>query len=173
VVPTPAPTRRFPAGAAWLIGLGVLFLLSNLDPAWRLRGHWLVPILLAALAAWLMYRRVESLHSIARLSNEYGLGPDGGRRLVCQVRMPVMLLVLAVLFALQAAGVMTLGQTWPVLFIAFGGLLLLERAMGRASWPAPPVHPAAGVTGAAGAAATGSPRASWAADESATRKDGQ
>jgi hypothetical protein len=84
--------------------------------------------------------------------------------------MPVMLLVLAVLFALQAAGVMTLGQTWPVLFIAFGGLLLLERAMGRGPWP---VYPAAGVTGAAGAAATDSPRAAWTASENETRKDGQ
>jgi hypothetical protein len=170
VVPVPPPGRRFPAGAAWLIGLGVLFLLSNLAPAWRLRAHWLLPILLAALAAWLIFRRVESLRGIARLSGEeYGLGPDGGRRLVCQLRMPVMLLVLAALFALQAADVWTLGQTWPVLFIAFGALLVLERSMGSNAW-----HPPANVPPAAGSPGSATyPRATWTAGENETRKDGQ
>jgi hypothetical protein len=53
---------------------------------------------------------------------------------MCQVRGPVMLLVLAALFALQAAGIRTLGQTWGVLLIAFGALLILERTVGRNTW---------------------------------------
>ncbi|HEY5381536.1 MAG TPA: hypothetical protein VIJ65_04735 [Acidobacteriaceae bacterium] len=169
VVPVPPPGRRFPVGAAWLIGLGVLFLLSNLAPEWRLRAHWLLPILLAALAAWLLFRRVEALREMARLSGEeYGLGPDGGRRLICQLRLPVMLLVLAALFALQAADVWTLGQTWPVLFIAYGALLVLERSMGSNTWYPPVSVPPAGSAGSATA-----PRAAWTAGENETRKDGQ
>ena len=75
---------------------------------------------------------------------------------MCQIRGPVMLLVLALLFALQAAGIRTLGQTWGVLLIAFGALLIIERTMGRSTWyPAYPV---------------GAPPVTPAAD---TRKDGQ
>jgi hypothetical protein len=166
----PVPVRRFPAGAVWLIGLGVLFLLSNLHASWRLGGSWLTTILLAALAAWLILRRLEMLRGIARLSGEeYGLGPDGGRKLVCQMRMPVLLLVIAALFALQAADVWTLGQTWPVLFIAWGALLVMERSMGRSNWYPPAGVPAA----AANSSPTGYQRATWTASESETRKDGQ
>jgi hypothetical protein len=159
------PTRRFPVGAAWLIGLGLLFLLTNLDPAWRVSGRWSVPILLAALGTWLLYRRAESVRSAARLAGEGdGFTEECGRRLVCQIRLPVMLLVAAVLFALQAAGVMTFGQTWPVLFIAFGALLLLERTVGRSGWPP--------VSGAAPAGYAGT-TSTWTTGQGETRKDGR
>ena len=42
-----------------------------------------------------------------------------------------MLLTLALLFALQAAGIRTLGQTWGVLLIVLGALLILERTAGK------------------------------------------
>jgi hypothetical protein len=152
-------------GAAWLIGLGLLFLVANLDPAWRLGPSWIVAILLAALGVWLVFRRVEMLRSVARLSGETdGWGHEGWRKLVCQLRWPVVLLVLAILFALQAMGTRTLGQTWPALLIAFGALLLLERSLGQRTW-----YPAAGVT-ARGAADTS--RAAWTS-EGEPRKDGR
>jgi hypothetical protein len=147
VMPMPMG-RRFPIGALWLIGLGLLFLLSNLDWGWRIRGRWLVPILLAALAVWLLSRRVWFVRQMVRLHGEEE--PTSGtelRLLVHQVRGPVMLLVLAVLFALQSASLFTLGQSWPVLLIAGGGLLLLERTVGGA-WiggaAGPGVPPVAG-----------------------------
>jgi hypothetical protein len=80
------------------------------------------------------------------------------------LRWPLMLAVLAILFALQSAYVLTLGQTWPVLFIAFGALLLVERATAGPIASPPPV----GTPGAA-AASTWSEedaeraRAAWAA----------
>lgn len=158
------PVRRFPVGAMWLIGLGVLFLLSNLAPGWRITGHWLVPIVLAALAIWVLYQRVDVARRMAEGSGETtGLGPEMGRRLACQIRWPVMLLVLAMLFALQAGHVLTLGQTWPVLFIAFGALLVLERTVGRGGWYAP--------VGIAGAADYGRPN--WTAGQTGPQKDGK
>jgi hypothetical protein len=68
-------------------------------------------VLLGVLSGWILTRRMQA-----------------GALNVCTLRWPVMLAVLAVLFILQDAYVLTLGQTWPVLFIAFGALLLLERA---------------------------------------------
>jgi hypothetical protein len=68
---------------------------------------------------------------------------------LCQIRGPVMLLVLALLFALQAAGIRTLGQTWGVLLIVFGALLIVERTVGRSTWY--PVSAPVGPTAAADA----------------------
>jgi hypothetical protein len=162
-MPVP-PGRRFPVGAAWLIGLGLLFLLSNLAPEWRIAGRWLIPIVLAGLAFWLLYRRVELVRATTGATDQdHAHASEAARRLACQVRWPVMLLVLAVLFALQAAHVLTIGQTWPVLFIALGALLLLERTLGHAGG-----YPPVGVAGA-----TDYGRASWTPSPNDPRKDGR
>ena len=131
----PMPSRRFPVGAAWLIALGLIFLMANLNASWRLGGSWVVAITLAALGTYLLFRRVEMVRAWQKAAgdpdvNEYGIGS----KILCQIRGPVMLLVLAVLFGLQAAGIRTLGQTWGVLLIAFGALLILERTVGRNTW---------------------------------------
>jgi hypothetical protein len=139
------PPRRLPVGAFWLIGLGLLMLIVEFVPDWHLGGRWLLPILFAGLAAWIFTRRLQN-HTL---------------RGACGLRWPVMLAVLAVLFALQSADVFTLGQTWPVLFIAFGALLLLERV--TAPPPliyAPPPTPAPAVPSAGDEQAG---RATWAA----------
>jgi hypothetical protein len=141
--------RRFPVGAAWLIALGLVFLLANLNGSWRLGGSWAVAISLAALGAYLLFRRIEMVRGWAKMAAETDPAAAGmGSRLMCQVRGPVMLLVLAVLFGLQAAGIRTLGQTWGVLLIALGALLILERTAGRNTWypmtgPAPTYAPPA------------------------------
>jgi hypothetical protein len=52
-------------------------------------------------------------------------------RLVCIVRWPVILMVLAILLTLHAAYVrITIGLAGAILLITFGVLLLLERAAG-------------------------------------------
>ena len=140
----PPPSRRFPMGAAWLIALGLIFLMANLNASWRLGGSWVVTIILAALGFFLLFRRIEMIVGWQRTAGEvdthdYGIGP----RVLGQVRGPVMLLVLALLFALQAARIRTLGQTWGVLLIAFGSLLILERTVGRNTWY--PANPPVGV----------------------------
>jgi hypothetical protein len=113
------PARRFPAGAFWLIGLGCVILLVNLVPDWRVSGRWWPPVLFAGLAVWTLTRGLKS-----------------GKRLVCIVRWPVILLVLAIMFALHAAYVdVTFGLTCSVLLIVIGALLLLERTVGGAPVP--------------------------------------
>lgn len=148
-VPPVPPVHRFPVGAAWLIALGLIFLLVNLNASWRLGGSWIVAICLAGLGTYLLFRRIEMVHGWTKMVSETDPAAAAmGPRLICQIRGPVMLLVLALLFALQAAGIRTLGQTWGVLLIAFGALLILERTMGWNSsyglgGPLPPHTPAA------------------------------
>jgi hypothetical protein len=128
----PLPSRRFPIGAAWLIALGLIFLMANLNASWRLGGSWVVAITLAALGIFLLFRRVEMVLAWSKTAGDTDAHDYGvASKVLCQVRGPVMLLVLALLFALQAAGIRTLGQTWGVLLIAFGALLILERTVGR------------------------------------------
>jgi TM2 domain-containing membrane protein YozV len=114
-IPTPEiPARRFPSGAIWLIALGVLILLANLLPDWKLTAQWWAPLFLAGLSIWLFTRRWRT-----------------GAKLVCIIRWPVILMVLAILLALHAAYVpVTIGLTASVLLIALGALLLLERTAG-------------------------------------------
>jgi len=122
---TPAPAvvpvarKRFPAGAFWLIGVGLLFTLLNFDSGLHISWRWLLPVALAVLAIWIFVRRLGWLN-----------GDTSPARIVCIVRAPVMLLVLAGLFGLHEANHYFLYQTWPVLLLAFGGLLLLERSFG-------------------------------------------
>jgi hypothetical protein len=129
------PSRRFPIGAAWLIALGLIFLMANLNASWRLGGSWVVALTLAALGIFVLFRRIEIVMAWSKTAGETDLHDNGiAPRVLCQARGPVMLLVLALLFALQAAGIRTLGQTWGVLLIALGALLILERTVGRNTW---------------------------------------
>ena len=148
----PLPSRRFPIGAAWLIALGLIFLMANLNASWRLGGSWVVAITLAALGIFILYRRVEVVLAWSKVAADRDVHDYGvASKVMCQIRGPVMLLVLAVLFALQAAGIRTLGQTWGVLLIAFGALLILERTVGRNTWY--PVNAPVGVSPTPGAEA--------------------
>jgi TM2 domain-containing membrane protein YozV len=108
------PAKRFPVGAIWLIGLGVVFLLGEFAPdwgwSWRLSQNWLLAGLFAGISAWTLTRRMNS-----------------GDHSICGYRWPVILGVLALLFVFQALDIASIGRTWPVLFIAFGAMLILER----------------------------------------------
>jgi hypothetical protein len=153
-IPEP-PVRRFPTGAIWLIGLGILILIANLLPNWKLTEQWWAPVFFAGLAVWLFVRRLGS-----------------GARLVCIIRWPVILMALAVMLALHAAYVpITAGLTAAVLLIAFGALLVLERTAGAGPVYAPPaasysvVPPSASVVDAQAGEAPA--RAAWAEPDAA------
>jgi hypothetical protein len=116
VIPTRVTNaRRFPFGALWLIGLGMVFLTGNLLPGFRLTGRWLVPALLAALSLWSALRRWESWRNTSC-------------SLVAALVVPVMLLTVSGLLALQAARLLTLHRSWPVLLVVWGAMLLLQRS---------------------------------------------
>jgi hypothetical protein len=149
-VPDPVPVgnaSRFPLGAAWLIGLGLLFLLGNLVPAWHLDGRWLVPILLAAIALWMGLQRLVTQRAVASAGTAYPAAPLAG-----VLVGPVLLLTVAILLALQDAEWIPLRHSWPALLIVWGALLLLQRAQAAPVTPDFAVDPTPHV-------ATGSPAA--------------
>jgi TM2 domain-containing membrane protein YozV len=148
----PLPVQsRLPIGAFWLIGLGVVILLANFVPDLHLDGRrWMLAVLLASISVYIFTRRLGN-----------------GVRLVCQLRAPVILMTLAVLFALQGYDVATLGQTWPVLVIAIGLLLLLERTVGAAT----PYTPAAPISTSV-VPGPESPRATFTPEADDTTKGG-
>ncbi len=131
-VPTPPPVtpmaplslaQRFPAGAVWLIVLGVLFLVANLAPGWRVDGRWLVPALLALVAFWIGSRRVA-----AARQNRNG-GPAANLATLAEGLVgAAVLLTVAILLALQNAYLVPLRHSWPAVLIVWGALLLVGRA---------------------------------------------
>lgn len=143
-------TKRFPLGAAWLIGLGILFLLGNLLPELRLTGQWFVPILLAALAFWTGVRRWEMLQNSRANTSTCST-------FSCALTGPVVLLTISLLLALQSAHLVGMHRSWPVLLVVWGTMLLLQRSAGTsattppqgAAEPVPPVRSTSG-TGALG-----------------------
>ena len=66
----PLPSRRFPVGAAWLIALGLIFLMANLNASWRLGGSWVVAIMLAALGFFVLFRRIEMVVAWSKVAGD-------------------------------------------------------------------------------------------------------
>lgn len=127
VVPVAPAPRRFPAGAIWLIGLGALFLLIEFTEqwGWNINGNWVPTLIFSGLAAWTLTRKLKL-----------------GLPLICILRWPLELATLALLFGLQALDIVSLGRSWPVMFIVFGAMLLLERTALAGLHPvAPPTLP--------------------------------
>jgi hypothetical protein len=58
-------------------------------------------------------------------------------------RGPLVLITLGVLFAIDQAGGVPFHRTWPVLFIVFGVLKLIERLLAPPLPPAPQYYPSA------------------------------
>jgi hypothetical protein len=151
------PSTRFPVGAFWLIGIGLLILLANLIPDWHMNDRWFWPILFAGLSAWLFSRRMHS-----------------GVKLICIIRWPVILMTLAILFALHAAYLpVTFGLTVSVLLIVFGALLLLERTAGATPVYEPPVSYSVVPNSAPAETEADLPRAAFTDNDSDTTKGGQ
>jgi hypothetical protein len=114
--PVPTPGSSFPLVAIWLIGLGVLFTLAEWVPMWHVNSSTVTAILLgAAAASWF----------VRRLGYMGGLSYQGP--MLHMMRGPMILAVLAVLFLLQGVHAATLGQTWPVILLALGAVMLGER----------------------------------------------
>jgi TM2 domain-containing membrane protein YozV len=107
-------SRRLPVAAFLLIGLGALILLGTLMPEWSINGRWFPPVIFAVLSLLILWRRMHA-----------------GVRVLCVIRWPAVLMVLAIMSGLHAAYYdITFGMTCAVLLIVFGALLLLERTFG-------------------------------------------
>jgi hypothetical protein len=145
--PPVAPPSRFPTGAIWMIGLGVVFLVLTLSHD-RFNFADIVPFLLAGLGIWLIVHKMLA---------SGGLTPTGtepvsyGARFAEACLTGGILLVIGILLGLQQFSSISMARSWPVLLIAIGAFLLVRRSVGQhAAFPvapaAPPVDPAVGPT---------------------------
>jgi hypothetical protein len=120
--PMPA---RFPVGALWLIGLGVLFLLSTTGLSHVFSGSLLIGLGLAGFGAYNFTRRYL----------DYGPAPgafeshdDHMLRLIRALRGSIWIMLVGLMMILNGARILTWGRSWPLFLIASGVLRLMERS---------------------------------------------
>jgi hypothetical protein len=135
----PIPPRRFPAGAVWLIGLGMFFLLSTLGVLHAVAGPALVGVMLLVLGVWNFLRRMTAAGGT--LAND-GTPAYNYRVLRC-LRGSVWLIAIGVLFLLDSFRLVSWSSSWPFLIILVGLMMVLERiATNSAAAAVPPPSPA-------------------------------
>jgi hypothetical protein len=118
------PYRRFPSGAIWLIALGVLFLIGNIPVFHIFRGRLLGPIFLIGLGVWLFVRKMINTGS--------GLENDGSDfyhwRLTRAITGSAWLVVIGLIWLIDALRILSWAHSWPLLLIAGGLLMFFRRA---------------------------------------------
>jgi hypothetical protein len=115
-------TRGVPMGAIVLIGLGVLFLLQNLN-IWFLEFDRMWPLGLIFLGVWLYAKRRAS--------------PDSRNH---SIAGPAILVTIGVLSLIENFHGPSWGHTWPVILLVLGILKLMERGY-LGGPPSPPLGP--------------------------------
>jgi TM2 domain-containing membrane protein YozV len=131
-------SRGVPTGAVVLIGLGVLFLLHNLN-IWFLEVDTLWPIVLIGLGVWLFARRKACI--------------DRGDYRQRSLAGPAVLITVGVLALLgnlhdRWYGVPGWDHTWPVILLVIGIVKLIERSGHQGGPSAPISRPSPGANAA-------------------------
>jgi hypothetical protein len=133
----PGPHRTIPTGAIWLIGLGALFLFSNIG-LFHL-GRFFVPILLIAIGVW---------NFVSRMTSTGGLENDGSAhyqwRLAFAFNGAAWLVLVGVIWLLDELRILRWHSSWPLFMICAGVLLILKRSMYSAYEPPYPPQPPVG-----------------------------
>jgi hypothetical protein len=136
-MPLVPPAKQIPAGAFWLIGLGVLALVSTLHPFDFLEGEAMGGLFVMAFGIFLYVRRRMALRMIY---------PEGSPMLdwgsAGAYRGATIIFVVGLLTLLQGVHAISWGNSWPILLIAIGALMLAERvAQSKMAANQPPVYP--------------------------------
>ena len=122
--PTVPPVRRFPTGAIWLIGLGVVFLLGNTG-LFFIRARFVGPLLLIALGVWIFVRRMTA--------SGLGLENDGTPaytwRLARACNGAIWLVATGFIWMLDVFDILPWSRSWPLFLIVAGLLLFLKRSV--------------------------------------------
>lgn len=147
-VPDPnlPPARRFPVGAVWLIGLGILFLLGNTG-LFFIHARFVGPLLLIAFGVWMFVRRMTS----SGLGLENDGTPAYNWRVARAASGSVWLVLTGFIWMLDVFGILPWSRSWPLFLIVGGLLLFLKRSLwsgypgagyGYPPYPGAPVPPA-------------------------------
>ena len=128
--------RRLPTGALWLIALGLIFLLSHAG-LHIISGKLLVPFLLIGLGVLSFVKRMTATGQ--------GLENDGTEfyrwRLAHALNSSSWLVLIGVIFLLEALHIMHWGSSWPLFLILAGVLLIVRHSLTSGYPPMPPYPP--------------------------------
>jgi hypothetical protein len=117
-------TNRFPAGAFWLIALGIFFLIGNTHIFHGLRFQRIFPLCLIGLGIWLFIRKMTETGT--------SLADDGTPmyriRVFRALRGSVWVMLVGVVFFLAFYDIVSWSHSWPLFIIVAGLMTLLERA---------------------------------------------
>jgi len=133
-----ATANRFPAGAVWLIGLGMFFLLSTLGIFHAVPASALVGVVLIVLGAWNFLRRMTETGA----SLTYDGTPAYNLRVLRALRGSVWLTLIGILALLDSFRVVRWHYSWPWIIIMVGIMLILERTVYNSAAAAATVPPA-------------------------------
>jgi hypothetical protein len=130
--------NRFPMGAIWLIGLGLLFLIGNAGLFHGFPMHQIIPFFLIGLGVWLFIHKMT-------LSGP-SLADDGSTyyrvRLFSALRGSIWVILVGVMFLLSSFGILSWGRSWPLFIIVAGLMAFFERtAYSSAAAPGGPWYP--------------------------------
>lgn len=127
--------RRLPTGAVWLIGLGLFFLLSSAG-FHIISGRLLVPFLLIGFGVFSFVKRMTATGQ--------GLENDGTEfyrwRLAHALNGAAWMVLIGVIFLLEALHIMRWGSSWP-LFLILAGVLMVVRHTLTSGYPPNPPYP--------------------------------
>ena len=124
-----ARQNRFPAGAVWLIGLGVFFLLATTGIFHGLRPHLLLGFGLIGVAVWVFVRRMTET-GLALTSDG---SPLYSVRLLRALGGSIWIAVVGMLFLIDSFGWLGWHRSWPWLIILAGVMMLLQRTVQNAA----------------------------------------
>ena len=117
--------RRFPSGAIWLIGLGLIFLVGDNGFFHIFHRPVFWPIFLIGVGVWIFVHKM--------ICTGHGLENDGSAyyqwRFACAVRSAFWVVLTGVVWLLDALGILSWGRSWPLFLIAAGVVLLFKRTL--------------------------------------------
>lgn len=142
-VPPPA-RNRFPVGAVWLIGLGLIFWIGNSGFFHGFPADQVFSLFMIGLGVWLFVHKMTSAGGT--------LADDGTAlyriRLLGAIRGSVWVVLTGVMFLLSSLHILSWGKSWPLFIIVAGLMILAERVINQQvpmppTYPVPPVVPPA------------------------------
>ena len=143
--PTPPPfdpnapyaRNRFPVGAIWLIGLGVLFLIGNSGFFHAFPMHRIIPFFLIGLGVWLFIHKM----TLSGPSMSDDGTPYYRVRLFSALRGSVWVILVGIMFLLSSFGILSWGRSWPLFIIVAGLMTFFERTAYSSAAAVGPMYP--------------------------------
>ncbi len=138
--------HRFPTGAIWLIGLGLLFLIGNTSVFGFMHGRFLGPVILIGIGVWTFVSKMTSTGQ----SIENDGTPLYHYRLTRAINSSIWVVLVGFLWLLNELRILSWSRSWPLYLIVGGIMMFFKRTVypgyGYGYTPPPATPPVAPVT---------------------------